>query len=144
MREITQFCCKCTSLTFSACTQGVVHRVLVSPLDRRHFFASFYCCLSKQSSLLSGFEAPLGPMPRFQHCWPDSGAMLFSSPIKVSVTKPDVPVMSAGQMYHVLSVCRSSHSTGLTDALCTVSPSQLCGFSPITGTSLQQHGCLFG
>lgn len=82
-------------------------------MDQLHHSASIYCRLPKQSCLLSGFEAPPDPMPRFQRPWPGSGAVSFTCPIKMSVARPDGPVMSASPSAIMdPSVCRPITSVG--------------------------------
>lgn len=81
-------------------------RALVSPkpLDWLHHPASIYCCFPVQSHLLSGFEAPPDPMPRFQRSRPNSGATLFTSLVKMSVTKPGVP--PSGLPAKCITICQ--------------------------------------
>lgn len=83
-------------------SEGVVSKTL----DWLHHSVSIYCCFLKQSSLLCDFEAPPDPMPRFQWSWPGCRAVLFTSPLKVSVTRADIPDASASQVHHMLSVCQ--------------------------------------
>lgn len=82
----------------------------VSPLDQPCRCASIYCCLPKQSSLLSGFEDLLILCQLSAAFGRGSAATLLSRPIKVSVINPDFPVTSASQVHHVLSACRSISS----------------------------------
>lgn len=97
-------------------------------LDWLHHSVSIYCCFLKQSSLLCDFEARPDPMPRFQWSWPGCRAVLFTSPLKVSVTRADIPDASASQVHHMLSVCQLVDSDSGPD-WCTVWSLQFCGFS---------------
>lgn len=112
---------RCTS---SPLTEGVVRPVRVSPLDRLHFLLP-----PETEQPLVWFGSASWSHARLQRCWPASAAVLLTGPIKVSVTKPDVPVTSAGQVLHVSSVSPAIESgDGPWLMLCALFCLYRCGF----------------
>ncbi|TNN69215.1 hypothetical protein EYF80_020532 [Liparis tanakae] len=89
-------CSACASLTFNTFSEGVVPRCS-SVFWTGSALPLFTAASPNRAASCLAFEAPPDPMPRSQRRWPGSGAVLFTGPIKVSVTEPDVAVESAGQ-----------------------------------------------